>query len=278
MKIISLQPSISIILDRLGCLDSLAACTRYCLEAVPALRERSLPVVHDSWSTKVEELLPVRADLVIASVPYRQESLTAILKSGRPVLALSPRTLEDIYQDIRLIASTVQASSCGEKLIAAMQSAIEDVKTRTAAIPEKPLVYCEEWGKPLIQSQLWVKELVEAAGGVFLGEPGATVEAEAIAAADPDVVLAAWCGAGNRVPLERIIVQRNWQELRAVTSRRVYCIADELLNTPAPTLIDGLYALAQAIHADQHPDQFGTIASTSVRQIHQFSADTSTLR
>ncbi len=43
MKIISLQPSVSIILDRLGCLDSLAACTKYCLEAVPALRERSLP-------------------------------------------------------------------------------------------------------------------------------------------------------------------------------------------------------------------------------------------
>jgi len=167
MKIISLQPSVSIILDRLGCLDSLAACTKYCLEAVPALRERSLPVVHDSWSTKAEELLLVRADLVIASVPYRQESLTAILKSSCPVLALAPRTLEDIYQDIRLIASVVRASSCGEKLIGAMQSAILDVKTRTEAIPEKPLVYCEEWGKPLIQSQLWVKELVEAAGGCF---------------------------------------------------------------------------------------------------------------
>ena len=174
MKIISLQPSVSIILDRLGCLDSLAACTKYCLDAVPALRERSLPVVQDSWSTKAEELLPVRADLVIASVPYRQEALTAILKSGCPVLAPAPRTLADIYQDIRLIASVVGTSSCGENLVASMQSAIADVKTRATVIPDKPLVYCEEWGKPLIQSQLWVKELVEAAGGVFLGEPGAT--------------------------------------------------------------------------------------------------------
>jgi len=265
---------VSIILDRLGCLDSLAACTKYCLEAVPALRERSLPVVHDSWSTKAEELLPVRADLVIASVPYRQESLTAILKSGCPVLALAPRTLEDIYQDIRLIASLVHASVCGEALIAAMRVSIEDVKTRTAAIPDKPVVYCEEWGKPLIQSQLWVKELVEAAGGIFLGEPGATVEADTVAAANPDVIVAAWCGAGDRVPLERIVVQRKWQGLRAVRNRRVYCIADELLNTPAPTLVDGLYALAQAIH----PDQFGTIASTSGRQIDQISADTSKLK
>ncbi|HEX3471509.1 MAG TPA: ABC transporter substrate-binding protein [Silvibacterium sp.] len=274
MKIISLQPSVSIILDCLGCLDSLSACTRYCLDAVPALRERSLPVVHDSWSTKAEELLPVRADLVIASVPYRQESLTAILKSGCPVIALAPRTLEDVYQDIRLIASVVQASNCGEEVIAAMRLAVLDVKTRTAAISNRPLVYCEEWGKPLIQSQLWVKELVEAAGAAFLGEPGATVESSAIAAADPDVIITAWCGAGDRVPLERLVMQRGWQELRAVKNRRVYCIADELLNTPAPTLIEGLHALAQALH----PHLFGTIVNTSGRQIDEFPSSTSKLK
>jgi iron complex transport system substrate-binding protein len=266
MKIISLQPSVSIILDRLGCLDSLVACTKYCLHAIPALRERSLPLVHDSWSTKAEELLPVRADLVIASVPYRQESLTAILKSGCPVLTLAPRTLEDIYQDIRLIASVVQAWDRGEKLIEAMQSSIAEVKRRAASIPNRPLVYCEEWGKPLIHSQLWVKELVEIAGAVFLGEPGATTEAKTVASADPDVILTAWCGAGARVPLERIVGQRNWQELRAVRHGRVYCLTDELLNTPAPNLIDGLNALAQAIH----PDVFGTLAPTSGRQIDLF--------
>jgi iron complex transport system substrate-binding protein len=263
MKIISLQPSVSIILDRLGCLDSLAACTRYCLEAVPALRDRSLPVVHDSWSTKAEELLPVPADLVIASVPYRQESLTAILKSGRPALTLSPRNLADIYQDIRLIASVVGAAPKGEALVAEMQAEIEAVKARMAAISPKPLVYCEEWGKPVIHSQLWVMELVEAAGGEFIGTPGATTEAEAVAAADPDVIVAAWCGAGDRVPLERIVEQRRWQNLRAVRSGRVYCIADELLNTPAPTLIGGLHALAQAIH----PDIFGSLQGPAGRKI-----------
>ena len=273
MKIISLQPSVSIILDRLGCLDSLAACTRYCLEAVPALRDRSLPVVHDSWSTKAEELLPVPADLVIASVPYRQESLTAILKSGRPVLTLAPRTLADVYQDIRLIAAVVQASEAGEALVEEMQSQIEDVRRRTTAAGVRPRVYCEEWGKPLIHSQLWVMELVEAAGGEFIGTPGATTEAEAVAASDPDVIVAAWCGAGDRVPLERIVEQRRWQDLRAVRLGRVYCIADELLNTPAPTLIGGLHALAQAIH----PDIFGSLQGDSGRNIDLISFNASKL-
>src|ERR1700679_2245784 len=105
MKIISLQPSISIILDHLGRLDSLVACTKYCLDSVPALRGLPITVVHDSWSNKAEEIAPVEADLIIASVPYRQQSLTELLKSGRPVLMLAPRTLADVHHDIRLIAA-----------------------------------------------------------------------------------------------------------------------------------------------------------------------------
>ncbi|HEX5234570.1 MAG TPA: ABC transporter substrate-binding protein [Silvibacterium sp.] len=265
MKIISLQPSVTIILDRLGCLESLAACTKYCLEAVPGLRERNLPVVHDSWSTKAEELLPVRADLVIASVPYREESLAAILKAGQPVLALAPHSLADVYTDIRHIAHIVGAGARGEAVIAEMRAAVEAVLAQTKNLTRRPLVYCEEWGKPLIHSQLWVAELVEAAGGQFLGAPGAKTTPEAVAEADPDVIVAAWCGAGSRVPLEKIIEQRQWEHLRAVCGNRVYCIADELLNTPAPTLIHGLDALARAIH----PQIFGEPEAASVRRIHQ---------
>jgi iron complex transport system substrate-binding protein len=267
MKIISLQPSISIILDRLGCLDSLAACTKYCLDAVPALRERRLPVVHDSWSTRTDELLPVHSDLVIASVPYQHESLAAILKSGQPVLALAPHTLADVYSDIRLIAQIIDAAPKGEAVIAEMQQAIDAMQAQTKNLPSRPIVYCEEWGKPLIQSQPWVAELVEIAGGRFLGNPGATTTPDDVAQANPNIVIAAWCGAGNRVPLEKIIEQRQWEDLPAVHERRVYCIADELLNTPAPTLIDGLHALSRAIH----PDIFGMPNSPSVRQIDQIS-------
>ena len=267
MKVISLQPSVSIILDRLGCLDSLVACTKYCLDAVPTLRERQLPIVHDSWSTKTEELLPVHADLVIASVPYRQESLAAILKSGQPVLALAPHNLADVYSDIKLIANIAGASAKGDALIAEMQTAICFVKERSKHALSRPSVYCEEWGKPLIHSQAWVAELVEIAGGQFLGVPGATTTSEEVVQANPDIIIAAWCGAGNRVPLERIVEQRQWDHLAAVRTGRVYCVADELLNTPAPTLIDGLHALTRIIH----PEVFRDATGPSIRAIDRIS-------
>jgi iron complex transport system substrate-binding protein len=259
VKIASLQPSVSIILDRLGCLDSaekpaaLVACTRYCLEAVPSLRSRGIAVVRDSWSTSADELLAVRPDLVIASVPYRRESLEAILKAGCPVLALAPHSLADIEQDIRLIAAVAGVPSRAEAVVAEMRTAIDAVRQRTAPLLPRPRVYCEEWGKPPIHSQLWVRELVEAAGGVFVGQPGTTTTIEAVVAADPDVVIASWCGAGDRVPLEKIAARPGWDGMRAVREGRVCCIADELLNTPAPTLVGGLEALAAALHPDHFP-------------------------
>jgi iron complex transport system substrate-binding protein len=272
MRIVSLQPSVSITLERLGCLDSLVACTRYCLEALPALRERKLSIVQDSWTTTTDELSALEPNLVIASVPYRNESLAAILKAGFPVLALAPHSISDIYNDIRLIASLVNARAGGEEIIASMQNSIAETDSLVRPLAHRPRVYCEEWGKPLIHSQNWVKELVEAAGGEFLGAPGAVTTAESIAEADPDVIVMAWCGAGDRVPLERTVEKRSWRSLRAVRNGHVFCITDELLNTPAPTLIGGLQALATAIH----PEVFGIPHHPGLRCI-EFRAEPSKL-
>jgi iron complex transport system substrate-binding protein len=262
MRIASLQPSISITLAALGRLDTLCAATKYCLEALPELASRNLPILNDSWSFdaprkpdrsgNLETLLSSKPDLVLASVPYRMESLAAILKAGLPVLTLAPHNLADIASDIRLIASLVHATPQAESLLTHFHHTLKQTRTTASSALHQPIVYSEEWGKPLIHSQYWVAELVETANGAFLGVPGSHTTADAIAHLpedqQPDVLLFAWCGAGNRVPLERVIAQRNWHHLPAVRNRRVFCIPDEFFNTPAPTLLEGLACIASALH------------------------------
>jgi iron complex transport system substrate-binding protein len=252
MRIASLQPSITVALHALGRLDSLCAHTKYCLEVLPELAARNLPILHDSWTADTTEILAANPNLVIASVPYRMESLAAILKSSIPVLALAPKDVATTLNDIRLIASVVDAQDEGERLIAQVRQTIAHTASLTAYLP-RPTVYCEEWGNPLIHSQTWVAELVQAAGGAFLGTPGAHTDAAAIAAANPEVLIFAWCGAGDRVPLARVIEKRGWQHLKAVREGRVYCIPDEYLNTPAHTLLEGLAHLGAAIHPEALP-------------------------
>ncbi len=249
-RIASLQPSATVIMQELGVLDRLVACTKYCRDVCPEVADRV--ILADSWTAQADQIRSVHPDLVLASVPYQEKSIIAILKSAIPVLLLSPRKLADIYADIALIAGVLGEPQRASTVIANMQNAIAEVCSRVPSGP-RPRVFCEEWGKPLIHSQLWVAELVEAAGGDFIGEPGRHTTADAIRSANPDVIIAAWCGAGDRVPLEKIIRDRAWGQTSAALSGRVFCIPDEWLNTPAPTLLSGVRALAAAIHPEIFP-------------------------
>ena len=128
LRVAALQPSVSLTLDHLGCLDSLVACTRYCLQAVPSLRERDLKVIADSWSSNTEEILSASPDLVVASVPYRLESLAAILKCGVPVLTLAPHSLADVYQDIRLLGDILHVRDRAAAVVEEMMGAFSSTR------------------------------------------------------------------------------------------------------------------------------------------------------
>lgn len=230
-------------------LERLVACTKYCADVCPEVADGSRLIVSDSWTAQTEQILAAHPDLVLASVPYQLEAVAEILKAGVRFLGLAPRTLADIYTDIMSIAGILGENGRGAAIIARMQARLEEVRQRVAGAPPVT-VFCEEWGKPMIASQPWVAELAQAAGGEFVGAPGKATTAEEIAAAQPDVILAAWCGAGDRVPLEKIVEQRHWRRLPAAENRRVFCINDELLNTPASSLLSGLNAIAWAIHPE----------------------------
>jgi iron complex transport system substrate-binding protein len=255
-RVVSLQPSASVILCDLGELSSIVACTKYCLEVCPELKAEKVRIVADSWTAQAAQIAGLEPDLVIASVPYQEKALAEILKCGARFLGLAPKTLADIYGDISAIAGVMHVGERGSQIIRRMQQEIEALRLKTSTLG-KPRVFCEEWGKPLIASQPWVAELVAAAGGEFVAIPGAQISREEVVSLAPDVIIAAWCGAGDRVPLEKIVERRDWDTTPAARNHRVYCIRDEYLNTPAPTLMSGLLALAAAIHPECFPQSDG---------------------
>ena len=167
-RVVSLQPSATVTLDRLGLLERIVACTRYCADVCEGIQDLDPVIVSDSWTAQAEQIVAAHPDLVIASVPYQLEAVAEILKAGVRFLGLAPRTMNDIYADTMAIAGVMGEMMGGAELVEEMKSAIARVHAKTAAA-RRPRVFCEEWGKPIIHSQPWVKELVEAAGGDFIG-------------------------------------------------------------------------------------------------------------
>jgi len=257
MKIVSLQPSVTVTLAGLGALDQVVGCTRYCKDVCPEVEQRvahgdaqgERAILEDSWTADCAQIAALHPDVVIASVPYRLESLAEILRAGIRVVALAPKTLADVYGDIRLLAALVDAGDAGEELVSSLRDEIARTRETTVGCPAQR-VYCEAWGKPLMASQAWVSEMVEASGGIPLVAAGAQTTAEAVAAMQPEVILAAWCGAGERVPLHKLAAREGWAQTEAVRRGRLYCVADELFNTPSHTLLGGLRAIRWALHRE----------------------------
>src|SRR5436305_6352599 len=79
-RVVSLQPSITSTMERLGVLDRLVACTKWCAEVCPSVKDRGIVIVDDSWTADAEQIRATNPDLVIASVPYQVEAVAEILK------------------------------------------------------------------------------------------------------------------------------------------------------------------------------------------------------
>ncbi|MDR3765150.1 MAG: ABC transporter substrate-binding protein [Acidobacteriota bacterium] len=247
MRIVSLQPSITVTLSGLGVGQDIVGCTRHCRELCPELASSAPQTLRDSWSADAAEILACKPDIVITSVPYRMEALAEILKTGTRVLALAPATLDDVYGDIRTLAAVADHSSSGELMISRLQEEISTTRARTCDV-RRQRVYCEAWGKPLLTSPGWVSQLVEAAGGDLICPANTQVTSDQVLAADPEVILAAWCGNGNRTPLLEILERPGWMQTTAAREGRIYAVPDDWFNVPSLTLTLGLRAVRSTLH------------------------------
>jgi iron complex transport system substrate-binding protein len=130
----------------------------------------------------------------------------------------------------------------------------------TAGVADRPtprLAYIE-WIDPPMSSGHWMPELIDAAGGTYLfGETGANspwITWDAVAAADPDVIVVGPCGYDIAVTLREMGVLAGnavWQGLRAVGAGNVY-VADgnAYFNRPGPRLVESAEILAEILHPD----------------------------
>jgi len=118
----------------------------------------------------------------------------------------------------------------------------------------RPRVYFEEWPDPLISAIGWVGELIEHCGGIDIfaarRKPASNdrvVERQEVVAANPDIIIASWCG--RRVDIEAIRTRPGFAEIRAVQEGQIHAISSDVLLQPGPRVLDGARALRRIFDA-----------------------------
>ncbi len=171
------------------------------------------------------------------------------------IVALAPLRLADVIADIAQVGAAIGRAPEAAALTAAMAARITAIARACDGLP-RPRVAALEWIDPLMAGGNWMPELIEAAGGVAVfGEAGAhspPIDLAALAAADPDVILAVPCGfaiARTRAELPALTCAPRWRALRAVRDGRVYILdGNALFNRPGPRLVESCAVLAEIFH------------------------------
>ena len=172
------------------------------------------------------------------------------------IVSLHPNSLDDIWQDIQRVAEALDAAPRGLRLVSRLQQRITQVSEQAHRAGPPPRVAFIEWIEPLMAGGNWVPELIELANAQDMlgraGEHSGWISFDALAAADPDVILVSPCGFDlerTAEEMQRLEQHPGWKGLRAVRTKQVY-IADgnAYFNRPGPRLVESFEIMAEVFH------------------------------
>jgi len=291
MRIVSLLPSATEIVCGLGLRESLVGVTHECdypadVEELPKVTRTLIP--HDASSGEIDTLVrdqlqtdralysldrevlaEIQPDLIVTQAlcdvcAVAESEVQAVAQSlpGQPqVVNLEPSSLADVWECIRRVGVAADCERAAEEVVASLESRVERVKRRSAAVTHHPSVLLLEWIDPPFSAGHWSPELVALAGGEeavgVAGQKSVTTPWEQIVAADPEVMVIACCGFDVERSLQDVPILQSypgWPSLKCVRSGRVYVVdGSAYFSRPGPRLVDSLEILANALHPDLHP-------------------------
>jgi iron complex transport system substrate-binding protein len=243
-RIVSLAPSNTEILFALGLGDKVVGVTDWC-DYPPEALEREKVGAYDT--PNIEKIAALNPDLILAAHGLPLEIIDALEDRALTVFGIKTTDLDDLLNDIRTVGKISGEEAAANVLTSEMADRIQAVVDKTKELEQRPRVFYVVWHDPLftVGSETFIHELIEKAGGVNIfadvtGYP--VVSIEDVLARNPEVIITSlWSfeWARNENLLEDTDARQNG---------RVYQVDDNLVQRPAPRIVNGLEWFAYFIH------------------------------
>jgi ABC-type Fe3+-hydroxamate transport system substrate-binding protein len=174
-RIISLVPSDTYSLYRLGVLDQLVARTDYCLEPTGLIA--SIPSIGGTKNPRLEDIFALKPDLVIANQEENSKrDIERLQEAGISVYLSFPKTVNEGIEHLALLAERLALThlSSVQTLLQSAQQMLQDAEAWRAS--HRPLrVFCPIWMDPLmtINGETFISDMLDLAGAqnIFLDRP-----------------------------------------------------------------------------------------------------------
>jgi iron complex transport system substrate-binding protein len=202
----------------------------------------------------LEKVVALHPDLLV-TFGGKQDWKTRIREAGIPVFSIDSTSLDDLFHDIDTVGRLTGAVAQAQTLVASMRARDATVEHTVAA--EAPVsCFFEVYYPPLstVGPGSFIFDLLRRAGCDPVTKDATSAYPEwsvdQLVKDDPQVYLV---GSAPGVSAAAIARRPGFSAIAAVKGGRIEIVDSDLVTRNGPRMIDGLEALAKALH----PDLFG---------------------
>ncbi len=245
-RVVSLAPSLTEIVFRLGRGETLVGVTRFCDFPEQA---RALPRVGGIVDPDVERIVAARPDLVLCTTDGNPKGrVRALEEMGIPCFAAGPQDLEGIFRLVERVGRLLGVPGRGRREAERLRIRA----TRAAGPPEEgpsPRVLFVVSTRPVIAAgrETFLDELIRRAGGTngASGYDGRypRLSVEDLLAIRPDLVLLAAMAGAESFPPSVL----RWKEIPAFRDHAVIPLPGDLVTRPGPRMVDALETVSRVL-------------------------------
>ena len=287
LRIVSLLPSATEIIDCLGLTEALVGRSHECdyppsVKDLPICTEARLDSNKKSGEidaevkTLIEEALSIykikidvleqlqpthivtqdQCDVCAVNFAEVEKAIAKLINSHPQIISLQPNLLNEVWEDIRGVAQTIGVDATS--VLNQLQTRNNTIVLKVKDLPDEslPTVLALEWTEPLMGGGNWIPELIENAGGKPLlsvkGEHSPYLSWESLIDANPEVIVIMPCGFDlERTEQESQVLKQHpeWNSLQAVKNDQVFIVdGNAYFNRPGPRLVDSAEILAEIFH------------------------------
>jgi iron complex transport system substrate-binding protein len=246
-RIVSVAPHVTELLFAAGAGSRVVAVSEY--SDYPELAKR-LPRVANSGAVNIEEVLALRADLVVAwRLDATARALDRLEALGIPVFYSEPHRLAEIPNAIEALGLLAGTEEAARATAQTLRGELEQTRLKYHGRPIVRVFY-QISERPLmtVNGRHFISDAIALCGGrnIFADLPliAPMIDAEAVMAADPEVIIAARRDAGDAA----------WQafwlrfgQLRAVRNSNLVTLQQDQMHRHGPRAIAATGRLCEAL-------------------------------
>ncbi len=245
IRVVSLVPSVTEIIFRVGASSALVGNTTFCNYPESA---RYVYKVGDFLNPDIERIAQLKPDIVFLTMPTHRLIAEKLSEMGIRYYTSQPATVEDVFREIDSVGQLLAAGTRAKSLVDSLRVRLDSLPV----FPDTPTVYVEISDSPLMAAGplSFVSSLIVEAGGRNIcrgAQEYPVVDPEYVVKAGPDVILALYPGVSPAKFAERL----GWDRVPAVRNNRIYTGLDlDLLSRPGPRVVEAIVTLSHLIHPE----------------------------